>query len=81
MRQQQSNSTHNFLHAQCLMPSLGARLSAAWAQFLARKGRGAQPQPLLVVAGLMLATTQSQVQNLFEPLVSISWSTGSEGLG
>ena len=81
MRQQQSNSTHNFLHVQCLMPSLGACLSAACAQCWARKGQGVQPKPLLVVAGLMLATAQAQVQILVEPLVSKYWSTGSEGLG
>ncbi len=33
----------------------GACLSAACARCRARKGRGVQPQPLLVVAGLMLA--------------------------
>ena len=69
MRPQQSNSTHNFMHVQCLMPSIGACLSAACAQCRARKGQGVQPQPLLVVAGLMLTTAQAQVQILFEPLV------------
>ena len=81
MRPQQSNSTHNFLHVQCFVPSRGACLSAACARCRAREGRGVQPQPLMVVAGLMLATAQARVQDLFEPLVSTSWSTGSEGLG
>ena len=83
-RQRQSNSPHIVFHVQCFMPSRGDCLSAACARWLARKGRGVQPQPLLVVAGLMLAVAQARVHILFEPLVfffSKSWSTGSEGLG
>ena len=70
MRQGQSNSTHYFLHVQCYMPSRGACLSAACARCRARNGRGVQPQPLLVVAGLMLASRgPGRVQHLFERLV------------
>ena len=69
MRQRQSNSTDNFLHVQRFMPGRGACLSAACARCRAKKGRGVQPHPLLVVAGLMLAETQARVQFLFAPLV------------
>ena len=67
----------------CAMPH-----AKSWCLFVCRlctmqgkEGLGVQPQPLLVVAGLMLATAQAQVQFLFEPLVSKYWSTSSEGLG
>ena len=69
MCQWQSNSTHMFLA--CAMPHAKSWcfLFGACAHCRARKGRGVHPQPLLVVAGLMLAVAQARVQILFEPLV------------
>ena len=60
MRQRQSNSTDNVLHVQRFMPSRGDCLSAACARYRARKGRCVLPQPVLVVAGLMLAAAQAR---------------------
>ena len=48
-----------FLACAMLHASRGACLSAACARCRARKGRGVQPQPLLVVAGFMLAAAQA----------------------
>ena len=60
MRQRQSNSTRNFLHVQCFMPK-------SWCLFVCRlctlpgKERAGvhNPNPILVVAGLMLAAAQA----------------------